>query len=48
MRRRLIWLIALAGLSWLWLRRGARRPQPVVDIPPVGGPADDPAAELRR
>ena len=44
MRRRLLWLIALAGLSWLWLRRGARRPQPVVDIPP----ARDPAEELRR
>jgi hypothetical protein len=48
MRRRLFWLVALAGLGWLWLRRGARRPQPVVDIPPVGGPADDPAEELRR
>jgi hypothetical protein len=44
MRRRLLWLIALAGLSWLWLRRRARRPQPVVDIPP----ARDPAEELRR
>jgi hypothetical protein len=39
-----VWLIALAGLAWLWLRRGARRPQPVVDIPPAG----DPAGELRR
>jgi len=44
MRRRLLWLIALAGLCWLWLRRGARRPQPVVDIPL----ARDPAEELRR
>jgi hypothetical protein len=44
MRRRLLWLIALAGLSWLWLRRSARRPQPVVEIPP----ARDPAEELRR
>ncbi len=44
MRRRLLWLFALAGLAWLWLRRGARRPQPVVDVPPAGDPAD----ELRR
>jgi hypothetical protein len=44
MRRRLVWLIALAGFVWLYLRRGVRRPQPVVQIPP----ADDPAEELRR
>ena len=44
MRRRLVWLIALAGLVWLYLRRGVRRPQPVVQIPP----AADPAEELRR
>ena len=44
MRRRLLWLVALAGVVWLYLRRGARRPQPVVDVPPVA----DPAEELRR
>jgi hypothetical protein len=36
--------VALAGLVWLYLRRGARRPQPVDRVPP----ADDPAEELRR
>ena len=46
MRRRLLWLLAIAGVAWFWLRKsGARRPQPVVDIPP---PAGDPADELRR
>ena len=44
MRRRLVWLIALAGLVWIYLRRGARRPEPVVQVPPTGDPAD----ELRR
>jgi len=44
MRKRFVWLVALAGLVWLYLRRGVRRPQPVVQIPPAG----DPAAELRR
>src|SRR5207237_2566825 len=44
MRRRFVWLVALAGLVWLYLRRGVRRPQPVVEIPP----AADPAEELRR
>jgi len=44
MRRRFFWLVALAGFVWLFLRRGVRRPQPVVQIPPAG----DPAEELRR
>lgn len=44
MRRRVFWLLALAGAIWLYLRRGARRPQPVDRVPP---PAD-PAEELRR
>jgi hypothetical protein len=44
MRRRLLWLVAVAGLAWLYLRRGARRPQPVDSVP---APAD-PAGELRR
>jgi hypothetical protein len=44
MKRRLVWLVALAGLVWLYVRRGVRRPQPVVQIPP----AADPAEELRR
>jgi hypothetical protein len=51
MKRRLVWLLALAGLAWLWLRHGARRPEPVVDIPaPAPGEplAGDPADELRR
>ena len=46
MRRRFFWLVALAGVIWLYLRRGARRPQPVEQIPPA--PAADPAEELRR
>jgi hypothetical protein len=52
MKRRLVWLLAFGGLIWLWLRRGARRPEPVTDVP--GAPrsaevgADDPAEELRR
>ena len=44
MRRRFFWLVALAGVIWLYLRRGGRRPQPVVQIPP----STDPAEELRR
>src|SRR5437879_3958329 len=44
MKRRFVWLVALAGLIWLYVRRGVRRPQPVVQIPPAG----DPAEELRR
>jgi len=44
MKRRLVWLLALAGLVWLYLRRGARRPEPVVDVPP----GEDPAEDLRR
>ncbi len=43
MRRRFFWLAALAGIVWLYLRRGARRPEPV-QVPP----ASDPAEELRR
>jgi hypothetical protein len=52
MKRRLVWLLAIGGLVWLWLRRGARRPEPVVDVPATPQPADsgaaDPAEELRR
>jgi hypothetical protein len=56
MRRRVFWLLTLAALAWLWLRRGARRPEPVVDIrpgrdqseEPVVPPGGDPADELRR
>jgi hypothetical protein len=55
MKRRLVWLLAIGGLIWLWLRRGARRPEPVADVPaaPVPAPAGsdvaaDPADELRR
>jgi hypothetical protein len=44
MKRRFVWLVALAGLVWLYLRRGARRPEPVHHVPP----AADPAEELRR
>ena len=44
MRRRFFWLVALAGVVWLYLRRGGRRPQPVVQIPSPTDPAD----ELRR
>jgi hypothetical protein len=44
MKRRFFWLVALAGFVWLYLQRGVRRPQPVVEIPP----AADPAQELRR
>ena len=43
MRRRLFWLAALAGIVWFYLRRGARRPEPV-RIPT----APDPAEDLRR
>jgi hypothetical protein len=44
-KRRFLWLLAIFGLVWLYLRKGGRRPQPVVEVPP---PADDPAEELRR
>jgi hypothetical protein len=44
MRRRFFWLLALAGLVWLYLRRGATRPQPVDHVPAPADPAD----ELRR
>ena len=43
MRRRLVWLLAIVGLVWLYLRRGGRRPEPVTSIPPA-----DPADDLRR
>jgi len=43
-KRRLFWLVALAGVIWLYLRRGGRRPEPVHGVPP----AADPAEELRR
>ena len=39
MKRRLLFLLALAGVVWLYLRRSGRRPQPF-----DSGPAD----ELRR
>jgi hypothetical protein len=53
MKRRLFWMLAIGGAIWLWLRRGARRPEPVVDMPTGGDPAGgdtagDPAEELRR
>ena len=48
MRRRLFWLLALGGLVWLYLRRGARRPAPVESVPPASEAAGDPAEELRR
>jgi hypothetical protein len=52
MKRRLVWLLAIGGLIWLWLRRGARRPEPVTDVPAASEPVDttaaDPAEELRR
>jgi hypothetical protein len=44
-KRRLFWLLALAGVVWLYLKRGGRRPQPVEH---VSTPAGDPAEELRR
>lgn len=44
MKRRLFWLLALAGVVWLYLKRGGRRPEPVESVPP----AADPAEELRR
>ena len=45
MKRRLFWLLALAGVVWLYLKRGGRRPEPVGHEP---APAGDPAEELRR
>ena len=44
MRRHLLWLIALAGIAWLYFRRGGRRPEPVVNV----SQQYDPAEELRR
>jgi hypothetical protein len=44
MKRRFFWLVAIAGVVWLYLRRGARRPQPVEHAPTSSDPAD----ELRR
>jgi len=43
-KRHLFWLVALAGVIWLYLRRGGRRPEPVHRVPA----AADPAEELRR
>lgn len=43
MKRRLFWLLALAGVVWLYLKRGGRRPEPVHHVP-----AADPAEQLRR
>lgn len=43
MKRRLFWFLALAGAIWLYLRRGARRPQRVDWVP-----HPDPAEELRQ
>jgi hypothetical protein len=43
MKRRFAWLIALAGLIWLFRRRLGRL-QPVVQVPSPSDPADD----LRR
>ncbi len=48
MKRRLFWLLALAGAVWLYLKRGARRPEPVTHVPPASPAAGDPAEELRR
>ena len=45
MKRRLFWLLALAGVVWLYLKRGGRRPEPVTHVP---GSSADPADELRR
>ena len=47
MRRRLFWLLALGGIVWLYMRRGARRPEPVAPAP-TAPTAEDPAEELRR
>jgi len=44
MKRRFFWLVALAGVVWLYLRRGSKRPQPVDRVPPSADPAED----LRR
>jgi len=44
-KRLLFWLLALAGVVWLYLKRGGRRPEPVTQVP---ARADDPAEELRR
>lgn len=48
MKRRLFWLLALAGVVWLYLKRGGRRPEPVPYAAPAPAPAADPAGELRR
>jgi hypothetical protein len=47
-KRRLFWLVALAGVILLYLRRGGRRPEPVQSVPPAGAQPADPAEELRR
>jgi hypothetical protein len=44
MKRRLFWLLAIGGAVWLYMRRGARRPEPVGHVPAPPTPAD----ELRR
>ena len=44
MKRRFFWLVALAGLIWLYLRRGGGRPEPVDGVSAAGDPAD----QLRR
>jgi hypothetical protein len=49
MKRRLFWLLAIGGAIWLYLKRGARRPEPVSRVPaPAPAPTADPAEELRR
>ena len=54
MKRRLVWLLALLGVLWLF-RRAVSRPAPVHVAPdrgdaavPAPAPAEDPAEELRR
>jgi hypothetical protein len=47
MKRRLFWLLAIGGAIWLYLKRGARRPEPVSRVP-APAPTADPAEELRR
>jgi len=47
MKRRLFWLLAISGAVWIYLKRGARRPEPVSHVPAPAPPVD-PAEELRR